>query len=91
MIPIAEFSAHDTFRPGEDPNDAKSYARFQGREYAPDLIAEQALAFVKALRCVILPNKLCITARSERKSCGQLGVSVEHRQLEAAKNTNACG
>lgn len=45
-----EFSAHDTFRPGEDPNDAKSYARFQGREYAPDLIAEQALAFVKAHR-----------------------------------------
>jgi arylsulfatase A-like enzyme len=42
------FDAHDTFQPGEDPSDRKSYARFTGREYSADLIAEQARAFVRA-------------------------------------------
>lgn len=33
---------------GADPNDAASYARFDtGKNYAPDLIGEQALAFVR--------------------------------------------
>lgn len=42
-----DFSAHDTFKPGEDPNDPKSYQRFQGHEYSADLIAERALQFVR--------------------------------------------
>jgi len=34
---------------GADPNDPKSYEPFlQGKDYAPDLIGEQALAFVRA-------------------------------------------
>jgi arylsulfatase A-like enzyme len=44
------FSAHDTFRPGEDPQDPQSYRRFQGKVYSADLIAEQALAFAQAHR-----------------------------------------
>lgn len=43
-----KFPAHDKFRDGEDPQDAKSYARFAGKEYAADLIAEQARAFIRA-------------------------------------------
>ncbi len=43
-----KFSAHDTFKPGENPLDVKSYARFQGKEYSADLIAEQARAFIRA-------------------------------------------
>jgi arylsulfatase A-like enzyme len=42
------FPAHDKFRPDENPNDPKSYARFQGNQYSPDLIAQQARAFLKA-------------------------------------------
>lgn len=42
-----EFSAHDTFRPGEDPNDPKSYRRFQGKQYSADLIAEEARRFIR--------------------------------------------
>jgi arylsulfatase A-like enzyme len=45
-----KFSAHDTFKPGEDPARPESYRRFQGNEYSPDLIAEQACAFVRANR-----------------------------------------
>jgi arylsulfatase A-like enzyme len=44
----AKFSAHDTLKPGEDPADPKSYARFQGKDYSADLIAEQARAFIRA-------------------------------------------
>ena len=44
----AKFSAHDTLKPGQDPNDPKSYVRFQGKEYSADLIAEQARAFIRA-------------------------------------------
>ena len=43
----AAFSAHDTFKPGQDPLDPKSYARFQGTEYSADLIWEQARRFVR--------------------------------------------
>lgn len=41
------FSAHDTFSDDEDPNDPASYRRFQGNEYSADLIAEQALQFIR--------------------------------------------
>ncbi len=42
-----EFPAHDTFRPDEDPNDPKSYRRFQGKQYSADLIAEEARRFIR--------------------------------------------
>ncbi len=42
-----DFSAHDTFRPGEDPKDPRSYRRFQGNQYSADLIAEQAREFIR--------------------------------------------
>ena len=44
----SKFSAHDKFKPGENPEDPKAYARFQGKEYSADLIAEQARAFIRA-------------------------------------------
>ncbi|HEV3142390.1 MAG TPA: arylsulfatase [Gemmataceae bacterium] len=43
-----KFSAHQKLPAGADPNDEASYARYQGVDYAPDLITEQALAFVRA-------------------------------------------
>jgi len=46
----AKFSAHDKFKDGEDPTRPESYKRFQGTEYSADLIAEQALAFVRSNR-----------------------------------------
>lgn len=42
------FPAHDSLKPGEDPNKAETYKRFQGNEYSADLIAEQARQFVRA-------------------------------------------
>ncbi len=42
------FPSADRFKPGEDPADPKSYARFQGTEYSADLISEQARAFIRA-------------------------------------------
>ncbi|MBN2505878.1 MAG: arylsulfatase [Verrucomicrobia bacterium] len=42
------FSAHDTFKPNEDPTRADSYRRFQGADYSADRIAAQARAFVRA-------------------------------------------
>lgn len=41
------FSAHDTFKPDERPEDLKNYRRFSGNHYAPDLIEEQAIAFAE--------------------------------------------
>ena len=41
-----EFSAHDIFRPDEDPNDPKSYARFEGKYIRRTLINEQARKFI---------------------------------------------
>ena len=32
---------------GENPKDAKSYDRFSGKDYAPDLYSEQALKFIR--------------------------------------------
>lgn len=40
-------NGHGTLNTGEDPNDPKSYAKFSGKEYSADLIAEQARAFVR--------------------------------------------
>jgi arylsulfatase A-like enzyme len=45
-----EFSAHQRLAAGLDPRDAASYRSFAGQDYAPDLIAEQALEFVRAHR-----------------------------------------
>lgn len=42
------FSAHQKMPPGADPKDAASYTRFRGKDYAPDLINEQARAFLRA-------------------------------------------
>ncbi|MBI5774095.1 MAG: arylsulfatase [Verrucomicrobia bacterium] len=42
------FPSADKFNEGEDPTKPESYRRFQGTEYSADLIAEQALAFVRA-------------------------------------------
>jgi arylsulfatase A-like enzyme len=42
-----EFSAHQKLPAGVDPNDPKNYAGYSGKDYAPDLIHEQALKFVR--------------------------------------------
>jgi arylsulfatase A-like enzyme len=42
------FAAHQKLPAGADPNDPKSYAGYTGKQYAPDLIAEQARAFIRA-------------------------------------------
>jgi arylsulfatase A len=41
------FPAHDQFRNDEDANDPASYRRFRGDAYSADLIAEQALNFIR--------------------------------------------
>ena len=41
------FSAHQRFPTNADPADEKIYARYQGKDYAPDLIGEQALSFIR--------------------------------------------
>lgn len=51
---------HGKLRADEDPLDPRSYARFSGRDYAPDRIQKAALAFVRANRdrpfFLYLPN-----------------------------------
>ncbi len=42
-----EFSAHQSLPPEADPGESASYARYTGRQYAPDLIMEQALGFIR--------------------------------------------
>lgn len=42
-----DFPSKDTLKPGEDPNNPASYARFEGKEYSADLIADQALKFIQ--------------------------------------------
>jgi arylsulfatase A len=44
------FEAHQKFPADADPGEESSYARYTGKDYAPDLIAEQALAFIRANR-----------------------------------------
>ena len=41
------FSAHDNFKPSENPDDPKSYKRFVGNQYSPDLINAEARKFVR--------------------------------------------
>lgn len=41
---------HEGLTPGADPADPRSYERFQGQDYAPDRIHEQAIAFLKQNR-----------------------------------------
>ncbi len=43
-----KFSAHQKLPAGADPNAAETYVKFSGKQYAPDLIAQEALAFVRA-------------------------------------------
>ena len=42
-----DFSAHQKLPAAADPRDPGSYLRYVGKDYAPDLIAEQALRFVR--------------------------------------------
>ncbi|MBN1123912.1 MAG: arylsulfatase [Sedimentisphaerales bacterium] len=44
------FSAHQKFPPSKDPNDPANYESYTGVEYAPDLMTEEALAFIRANR-----------------------------------------
>lgn len=41
------FAAHQKLPAGADANDPESYGRYSGKEYAPDLIAAEALKFVR--------------------------------------------
>jgi arylsulfatase len=43
----ARFSAHQKLPPGTDPQAAASYSGLVGKQYAPDLIGEQARQFVR--------------------------------------------
>ncbi len=42
-----EFSAHQKLPAGADPKSRDSYGGFQGKDYAPDRIAEQAVRFIR--------------------------------------------
>jgi arylsulfatase A len=42
-----DFSAHQKFPDGADPNNPENYRGYSGKEYAPDLIAEQARRFIR--------------------------------------------
>ncbi|MEI7728946.1 MAG: arylsulfatase [Verrucomicrobiota bacterium] len=44
------FAAHQKLPAGVDPKDANNYKPYLGKDYSPDLIAEQARQFVKANR-----------------------------------------
>jgi len=46
-LPNQPFSAHDQFRPDEDPDKPESYLRFQGTCYSADVINEQARKFIR--------------------------------------------
>jgi arylsulfatase A-like enzyme len=41
------FAAHQKLPPDADVNDPRSYAAYQGKQFAPDLIAAEALKFVQ--------------------------------------------
>jgi arylsulfatase A len=41
------FAAHQRLPDDADPSDPASYARYAGKEYGPDLIADQALRFIR--------------------------------------------
>jgi arylsulfatase A len=44
----AKFAAHQKLGDGADSDDPASYARFSGKDYAPDLIGEKAREFLRA-------------------------------------------
>jgi arylsulfatase len=44
------FKAHQRFPEGEDPLDPHAYARYAGRDYAPDLMTSEALDFIRRNR-----------------------------------------
>ena len=49
MLDNTEYERPAVLEPGDDPQDDKVYARFHvGKDYAPDLITQQALDFLKA-------------------------------------------
>jgi len=50
QIPLnnPKFAAYQKLPAGANPADPKSYEAFAGKDYAPDLIGEQALKFVRA-------------------------------------------
>jgi arylsulfatase A-like enzyme len=43
-----DFAAHQKLPPETDPNDPASYKRYQGQDYAPDLIMEAARDFIRS-------------------------------------------
>ena len=45
-----EFSAHQKLPEGADVDDPATYARFSGHDFAPDMITEQALRFMRENR-----------------------------------------
>jgi arylsulfatase A len=47
MLGNAKFSAHQKLPADADPKSPASYASFSGKDYAPDLVGEQALNFIR--------------------------------------------
>ncbi|MBM3837043.1 MAG: arylsulfatase [Verrucomicrobia bacterium] len=47
MLNNPAFSAHQKFPADADPRDPASYTRYTGKDYAPDLIGDQALRFIR--------------------------------------------
>ena len=45
-----EFATQQVLPADADPHNSKSYARYAGKDYAPDLMAEQAMRFMRASR-----------------------------------------
>jgi arylsulfatase A len=48
MLDNPPFDSKQKLPDDADPNDPKSYERYRGKQFAPDLIAEEALKFVRA-------------------------------------------
>ena len=44
----SSFAAHQRLPPDADPNDPKTYARYIGKDYAPDVIGAKAREFLRA-------------------------------------------
>jgi arylsulfatase len=47
MLGNAKFAAHQKLPADADPKSPASYASFTGKDYAPDLVGEQALKFIR--------------------------------------------
>jgi len=47
MLRNGEFAAHQRLPEGSDVNDPAAYAAFTGKDYAPDLITQQAVKFIE--------------------------------------------